>query len=187
MIVNRRADENDVVLQQPGIDVVSAFAAVRLFDDHRELKLWHAETSRLMFVSLGYHLRAEEPEPEATFHFWLSSRFGNCGRATRLFCRFSTSISSYRAHLALSSERASPLPIRHCRSASAAISFSKSSSDDFDLFCGRDAIEQQFGFHVVDGAVALLPRSDAQSTFTCAWVNALRGQRRTARSSRTSI
>ena len=71
------------------------------------------ETSRL-FVSLEYHLRAEEPEPEATFHVWLSSRFGNCGRATRLFCRFSTSISSYRALLALSSEPASPLPIRHC-------------------------------------------------------------------------
>ena len=34
VIVNRRSDEDDVVFQQPGINIVSAFAAVRLLDDH---------------------------------------------------------------------------------------------------------------------------------------------------------
>jgi hypothetical protein len=35
LIVYRRADEDDAVLQQPGIDVVGAFAAVGLLDHHR--------------------------------------------------------------------------------------------------------------------------------------------------------
>src|ERR1700739_636836 len=75
--------------------------------------LWHAD-SRRQYVSFGVCLRAEEPEPTPTFHSWPSSRVGNCCRATRLFCRFSTSISSYRALPALSSEPESRLLIRHC-------------------------------------------------------------------------
>ena len=61
---------------------------------------------------MGVCLRAEEPEP--TFHFWPSSRSGCCGRANLSFCHCATSISSYRALLALSSERAKRLLIRHC-------------------------------------------------------------------------
>src|SRR4029077_3042247 len=78
-----------------------------------EPALWHADRNR-QFVSSGNVLRAEAPEPGITFHFWLSSRSGQCGRATRSFCRCATSISSYRALLALSSEPAELLPIRHC-------------------------------------------------------------------------
>src|SRR5271156_2598807 len=67
-----------------------------------------------LFCFIGIFLCcAEEPEPAFTFHFWLSSRFGRCGRASRLFCHFATSISSYRGLLALSSERGVWLPIRH--------------------------------------------------------------------------
>src|SRR5579862_1871177 len=75
--------------------------------------LWHADLRR-QYVSLGICLRAEDPEPTLTFHSWPSSRFGNCCRATRLFCRYATSISSYRALPALSSEPESQLLIRHC-------------------------------------------------------------------------
>ena len=35
-VVNRRADEDDAVLQQAREDVVRALTAVRLFDDHRD-------------------------------------------------------------------------------------------------------------------------------------------------------
>jgi hypothetical protein len=45
-IIDGGADENDAVFQQPREDVVSAFAAVRLLDDHRhEL---HPQIRKLM-------------------------------------------------------------------------------------------------------------------------------------------
>src|SRR6202167_1700727 len=75
---------------------------------------WWRTESRRLYISLEVSLRAEEPEPVITLHVWLSSRFGYCCRATRLFCRYATSISSYRALPALSSEPAVPLLIRHC-------------------------------------------------------------------------
>ena len=36
LVVDRRADEDDAVFEQPRKDVVGAFATVRLFDDHRD-------------------------------------------------------------------------------------------------------------------------------------------------------
>src|ERR1700691_4211563 len=62
---------------------------------------------------IGNVLRAEETRTKLTFHFWLSSRSGRCCRANQSFYCYATSISSYRACPALSSEHATPLPIRH--------------------------------------------------------------------------
>ncbi len=43
VVVNRRADEHDAVLQQPRVNVVTAFAAPGLFNDHRnqDLRFFH--------------------------------------------------------------------------------------------------------------------------------------------------
>ena len=63
VIVNRRADKNDVLFEQPGINVVSALAAAGLFDHHG----YESRPAIFWFVVEIFHLskvlRVQEPEP----------------------------------------------------------------------------------------------------------------------------
>ena len=60
VIVDRRADENDVILEQPGINIVGALAPVGLLDHHGNERC--GARSRIVCLShLEYFVRWRNP------------------------------------------------------------------------------------------------------------------------------
>jgi hypothetical protein len=117
VIVNGCADENDVLFEEAGIDVVSAFATAGLLHDHgyerRPAIFWFVESFHLSKVCVTLVFLGV-PNRFISIPSRRRCEFGNSARANREFCHSAASLSSYRACLALSNERESLLRIRHC-------------------------------------------------------------------------
>src|SRR5262249_44830537 len=111
VIVNGRADENDVLFEQAGIDIVGALAPAGLFHDHRHEGC--GTVLRIVVKSFHYSKCVLEREPFTSFPLRRRCESENFAQASREFCRFAASLSSYRAYLALSNERELLVRIRH--------------------------------------------------------------------------
>src|SRR4029077_1845082 len=112
MIVNWRPDKNNVLLQEPGINVVRAFAAAGLFPHHRY------ERCAAIFYFVGiFHLGICRCRLAGVFHFASVAAFAAATVLILAFCASQSSVLSLRSFaLILSSV---PCFVKRARIASA--------------------------------------------------------------------
>src|SRR5206468_11456111 len=76
LVVDRSADEDDALLQQPGVDVEGPLATARVLDDHRdEVTGWTVET-----VHVGHKEHSRHGLSWFSQDPVLSSRYSQAGR-----------------------------------------------------------------------------------------------------------
>ncbi len=141
VVVNRRADENDVILQQARINIVGALAAVGLLDHHgNERCRVRIRTSCLSHSEFCRALRSPEPR----LRFTLGCRLDPGGAVEPIDCLVAAQLRFHPIERPLLCQASAH---RCCRFATTLGErcdfFFHLFVGRFDVFRGRDAVEQQ--------------------------------------------
>src|SRR5258708_6572483 len=189
VVVNRRPDENDVLLKEPGINVVGSLAAAGLFHHHRYERcaaiVWFVEIFH--FGKCRWHLAG-------VFHFESVAAFAAATVLTLAFCASQSRVLSLRSLAFILSSV--PCFVKRARIASAdsppwlamcSSSWVTSSSvtSMFSAVAMRSMISSAFTSSLARSSCRR--RSVTQSRFTARGSTPCAASERTTRSRRTSI
>src|SRR5215472_16871357 len=156
VIVDWRADKNDVLFQQPGIDIIRPFAAAGLFDHHR----YEGRGTVIRFVEFSHGSKPLAPGRKISLcvRRRICRRDGLDSRALLdpLECLIASQLGLHPIERSLLCQTCTQRFRRFATMRAQVFKFARNVVlRHVNVFRGGDAVDDQLRFHVIPGAVFL--------------------------------